>query len=483
MTPEAEWTPMAATSDLDLLDDALVERARAGDRRAFDALYGRHASAAWGLALAVTRDPASAEAAVSSGFASALARSVPADPAALAASTDTARAAVLRATRRAAIDAHLAQADTGSSTTTLALEATSPRVATIRAAFDALPERWRSVLWLVDVAGGSIEDAAKVLDMTPTSLRALADRARLGFQEQVLLTGVRHPSPTDCRRTTDRLTDYASGSLDGRDATQVRTHLDGCAECRNRLAALDDLVPVLRGASLALPLLLADVAVARWMARHKRSLGPLRLGMPGGEPMPVWAQRTFAGAVAAFVALGIAGATLLAGRGQGSGRDVVARPASGESALGEPAPTDLDGGGLASLPTTPPALARTTPAAEIGSAVSLARTDEPTDGLPTVSNPPPRLVVDPPADPDPAPAAGQVLTVDIPGVVGITVGDECTGAQILGTALGCPPSTAGGPLTLITPLTPAPAKAPAAAPSSTTDLTSLLERPLSLLGL
>ncbi|MEX2293546.1 MAG: zf-HC2 domain-containing protein [Acidimicrobiales bacterium] len=466
---------MAAYLDLDLQpDDALVQSARTGDRRAFDELYRRHATASWGLALAVTRDPLAAETAVAGGFAHTLARAGHTEP---GASTPRAGVALLRATRRAAIDATPAQVADGSGGTVLDLKATSPRVATIRAAFDALPERWRSVLWLVDVQGGDVEDVAQVVDVTPGSAGALLERARLGFQEQVLLTGLRRSSPHDCRRTTDRLTAYASGALGERDAARIRTHLDGCAGCRGRLAALDDLVPVLRGTLLALPLLLADGAATRWARSLTRNLGPLRLGMPGGEPMPPWAQRTFAGAVAAFVALGIAGATLVAGRGQGSGRDVVARPANGESALGEPAPTDLDGDPLSSLPTSPPGVTRATPAAEIGGAVALPRTDGSLGVVPDVAGPP-----DPTAPPPVAPDdAGQVLTVDIPGVVGITFGDDCTGAQVLGTAVGCPPPAGDGPLTLITPLTPAPSAASASTESSR--LASLISKPLSLLGL
>lgn len=439
---------MAVNPDLDLLDDdALAARARDGDRGALDVLYRRHAPAAWGLALAVTREPVAAEAAVAAGFAGALARSE-------SSASEAARSALLRATRRAAIDAVPAPATAGGVPLGLAVDAVSPRVATIQAAFDALPERWRSVLWLVDVEGGAREDVARVIEISPESVDALLDRARLGFQEQVLLTGLRAPSPRDCRRTTDRLAAYASGALPERDAARVRSHLDGCDACRGRLAALDDLVPVLRSVRLALPLHLAETAAARWSASLGRNLGPLRLGLPGGQPMPVWAQRTFAGAVAAFVALGIAGATLLAGRGQGSGRDVVARPAGGESALGEPAPTDLDGDPLSSLPTTPPLAARPSSAPEIGTAVALPRTDG-VGVVPDVDAPiaaPP--TVDPPAEPEPEAGAEQVLTVDIPGVIGITYGDDCSGAQVGGNALGCAPTAGDDPLTLITPLTP-----------------------------
>lgn len=456
---------MAAERDIELLQDrTLADSARRGGREAFDELYRRHARAAWRLALVVTRDGAAAEAAVAGAFRATLARTPDRAPGAV---DDGLRVTLLRATRRAAIDAvtdaaahptsHLIA---GPATAPQPLHAFEPRVAVIRRAFDALPERWRSVLWLVDVEGFSTFDAARVIRVAPGAAGPLMERARLGLQEQVLLTGLRHPSPVNCRRTTDRLTGYVADSLAPSDEAQVRGHLDRCAACRGRLAALDDLVPVLRSTSLALPLYLGDDAAARWANSLVRDSGPLHLVMPGGQPMPAWAQRAFAGALAAVIALGITGATIIAGRGRSSGRDVTIRPvtADGESALGgNPGLSDLElsGRGFVAPTTgagTGPAVAAATPN---WSGAALPRTSGSTSSpvydqgtvlppaLPSTGTTPPSA----PA-PGPTPSSDAVVTVVIPEVVGITVGPSCTGIDLGGTVLGCEPPATPDPITI-----------------------------------
>ncbi len=459
---------MAAERDIELLQDrTLADSARRGGREAFDELYRRHARASWRLALLVTRDGAAAEAAVAGAFAATLARTPDLAPGAV---DDGFRVTLLRATRRAAIDTITDAADTGAHSTAgparapQPLHAFEPRVAVIRQAFDALPERWRSVLWLVDVEGFSTFDAARVIRVAPAAAGPLMERARLGLQEQVLLTGLRHPSPADCRRTTDRLTGYVADALTARDEAQVRGHLDHCAACRGRLAALDDLVPVLRSTSLALPLYLGEDAAARWATSLVRDSGPLHLVMPGGQPMPAWAQRAFAGAVAAVIALGITGATMIAGRGRSGGRDVTIRPvtADGESALGgTPGLSDLDLSGRGFVaPTTGTGSAPA--AAVVASTANRSGAALPRTGGATSSpiddqgaTPPPALpspgITPPPGPapaPGPAPSSDAVVTVAIPDVVAITVGPSCNGIDLGGTVLGCDPPAAPAPITI-----------------------------------
>jgi hypothetical protein len=37
----------------------------------------------------------------------------------------------------------------------------------------------------------------------------------------------------------------------------------------------------------------------------------------------------------------------------------------------------------------------------------------------------------------------------VEGVLGLTVGDECTGVEIAGTVIGCAPATTGAPVEVI----------------------------------
>jgi len=457
---------MAAAQDRHLLaDHALAASARRGVRSAFDELYGRHALAAWRLAVVVTRDVDEAGEVVANAFASTLTRASDVDATTPAPSF---RVALLGATRRCAIDVVSQRGSRGVAPPDVpVLDALEPRVAVIRRAFEELPERWRSVLWLIEVDGVASTDAAHVVHVAPTAIAPLLERAHHGFQEQVLLIGIGASARSACRRTSDRLTDYRVGSLVEGDEAQVRSHLDGCEACRARLASLDDLIPVLRGAGHPLPVALADVAAARWSAALVVDAGPLRLALPGGQPMPVWAQRAFAGVVAGVVALGITGATMIAGRGRSGGRDVVARPAlaGGESALGTGlSDLDLSDGGLAALPTTPPASGA--PAAQT-SAPALPRTDGPSsaDASPPAASAPPLATGDgaveqsatdgaPPAEAPPSGSgSSQSVTIGVDGVGWVTIGPDCQGGELFGQGGGScsPPPEGGDPVTVSVP--------------------------------
>jgi trimeric autotransporter adhesin len=52
--------------------------------------------------------------------------------------------------------------------------------------FRALPERWRTILWYLEVEGHSTQTAADMLGMTPNSTAALAYRARAGLRSEYL---------------------------------------------------------------------------------------------------------------------------------------------------------------------------------------------------------------------------------------------------------------------------------------------------------
>jgi hypothetical protein len=54
----------------------------------------------------------------------------------------------------------------------------------------------------------------------------------------------------------------------------------------------------------------------------------------------------------------------------------------------------------------------------------------------------------PPATPAAEPAVE--VTVGIDGVLGLTIGEQCTGLELAGTVMGCEPLTTGAPLEIIT---------------------------------
>lgn len=458
---------MVAERDLRLLQDhVLVDSARRGGVAAFEELFRRHGVSAWGLAVAVTRQADAAERAVVGAFSAALGGTSPALQAGR-----SARPRLLAAVRHAAVHADGEAASEG--TGGLHLHSTAPSIALVRRAFAALPERLRSVVWLVDVQGASLEETAEVLEVAPAAVAALADRARLGLHEQILHDGLRPPSPLACRRTSELLDAYVSDALDTAKERRVRRHLDGCDACRERLSALDDVVPALRNVVLGLPVTLLDAARDRWSASIVRDKGPLGLALPGREPVPVWAQRALAGAVGAVVALGITGATILAGRGSRNGADSARQTTAesplggeGESALGSSLDDlILDGPGFVtpSMGTAGAASADAGGAdgARSGDPLPSTRGGSPEGGVtlprsggstgPSGTTPPPTTpppTTPPTTPPPPPPASGGQVTVGVGGVATVTIGEDCTGADVLGTVVGCAPTTSDDPVTL-----------------------------------
>ena len=463
---------MGVDREIRLLQDrVLVDGARRGGAEAFEELYRRHAGAAWRLALAVTPHHDVAGEALVHAFALTLAG--PGAPPTLAGGM---RVPLLNATRNAA-------ADGGDRRPAAAPGGPEPRA---MASFRALPERSRSAYWLVDVEGVSPGDAAQVLGLGTEAGEPLVDRARKALREQVVRSDLRD-APLDCRRTAERLAPYSAGELVARDEARVRQHLDGCPDCQDRLAVLDDLAVRLRRVVAPLPASLAGQATRRWQATLPRDVGPLRLRLPGGAPVPAWMERTAAAVLAGAIALGVTGAILAGGRNRSRSDDLVRDAQSaqgvddGESAMGDGlSDLVLDGDGF-----VPPAAGATgaagaeAPAAAGGATGALARGDSAlprqggggttgTTGPGSGTGDDDPITPTDPGDPPPPPpppgsedGSAAQLTVGVGDTVVVGVGETCTGAIVAGTSLGdCEPSTTsesplavdadGGPLGSLT---------------------------------
>jgi DNA-directed RNA polymerase specialized sigma24 family protein len=499
---------MGAVTDIKLLNERnLTERARQGDRAAFDELAARHVSVAWGLAGAVTRHPGLAVDATAAGVAAAFAEQ------ARESSTGTATASalvpLLRATRHAALDGP-SDPTAELSAVTVSAPALDQRAVLVREAFHALPERWRSALWLAEVERLDTPVATAALELAPGELTTLVERATSGLGQQLLSGGMRAAAGSECDRTVERLPGYMVDDLSERDVLRVRKHLDGCERCRQRVAALDDLLSLLRQCTVPVPDPLVAEARRRWAAAVVPAAGPLGLVLPGGRTLPVWVERAVAGTAAAVVTLGITGALITSG-GKGSRlpdaaprTSVAAAPISGsgsgdgESALGAaPGLSEVDlepgnsvpvpGGSSTGRAATPsgssaPSSVHTSGGSS-GSADDTARSITGTEGAassgavtpagststttPTTTTSPSST---PPAAPSPTtntpPPAPQPVpsdaTLDL-GLLSITLGD-CSNLTVLGTPLGCTPTATSTPT------------------SPTTDLGGALLDPLGLGG-
>lgn len=431
---------MTAAADTGFLHEReLAEHARHGSQRAFDELFRRYGPGTWRFALAVSRDPAVAAGAVVAAFASTL------STAPGTATNIPVRIQLLTAARHASFDPALQPVAVG------VHGALAPSA--VRDAFGALPERWRSALWLVVGERLATHEAGPALGVPAASVAPLALRARAGLREQIVTTYAEAVDDDDCRHAAERLVDYGAGQLAARESGRVRRHLDGCERCQGLLVELDDVIPALR-AALPFPIALAAATESRWRASLVHSPGPLGLAFRG-RPVPAWAERTVASAAAAVIALGIASAVLVAGRGtrvrdDGLARSVTAESpfggADGESAAG--GTIDLDGGLPKPTSTTAADGHGVARPVERGAAVLTAPI-----APPAVTTPAPVVVA--PSTPTPSaprdtPEPAVEVIVAVEGVLGITVGDQCTGLELAGTVIGCAPATTGEPVEVIT---------------------------------
>jgi RNA polymerase sigma factor (sigma-70 family) len=244
-------------------EEELLVRAREGDRSAFGTLYLRHRDAARKVAGMCASSSADAEDAVAEGFARVFAalprmagRTIAFRPYLLTcvrnAATDR-----LRRERRIDLRESLPETPAGLQADDVALLGLERNL--VGEALQALPARWRTVLWLTEVEGLSPAEVSSRIGIKPNAVAALAYRARKGLREAYLQAHLRAEASVECRSTVARLGNYVRGELPERDKLTVQAHLDQCAKCRCRRDELTDVNATLRNAFLPVPLLLAGV--------------------------------------------------------------------------------------------------------------------------------------------------------------------------------------------------------------------------------
>lgn len=128
------------------------------------------------------------------------------------------------------------------------------------AAFRALPERWRRVLWHTEVEGRTPAELGAVLGLAPNAVAALAYRAREGFRQAYVQAHLREHRADGCEECLSRLGGYVRDGLSVRDLRKVVTHLAGCRACSELVAELASVNGVLR----------SPTAPARGSARRDR---------------------------------------------------------------------------------------------------------------------------------------------------------------------------------------------------------------------
>ncbi|MGK4582390.1 sigma-70 family RNA polymerase sigma factor [Kitasatospora sp. HPMI-4] len=311
-------------------DAELTELVRAGDDRAYEELYRRHADSVRRYARTCCRDSFTAEDLTGEVFARTLQalRSGKGPDFAVRAYLLTAvrnvAAAWARSERReqlvddfttftqtSAATVDLDLADPGADSWAMAMA--DQRM--VMQAFVELPEDDRVVLWHTEVERESPKTVAVMLGKTANATAVQAHRARDRLATAFLQAHVSGSQAQDCEAYANRLGAYARGSLRKRAAAEVSRHVQECDRCT---AAYLELTEINSG---------------------------LRALLPGG--VLVWVGAGYFTAAAAAVGLGAAGATAVAGGAAGGTAGGGSATAGASGAAGSGGTAGGGGGGTA----------------------------------------------------------------------------------------------------------------------------------------
>lgn len=246
-------------------DAELVALAAAGEQAAFAELYRRHVDPARWAARGVAANAHDVADAVSDAFANVF-RIVRAGRYPEGADFQP---YVVTAARRAAIDQvrHSARTVSGGDdfddqSPSLAARPSERVVAVesaelVSRAFLGLPSHLRAVLFLTEVEGMPMREAAGLLGVTPNAAAQRAVRARARLRQRYLQAHLAPWAEARCRSTVDQLGAYVGDGLSRRDIRKVEAHLEDCETCRHRVTELQEIVTMLRRSVVQVP---ADVA-------------------------------------------------------------------------------------------------------------------------------------------------------------------------------------------------------------------------------
>ncbi|GAB1511934.1 sigma-70 family RNA polymerase sigma factor [Actinophytocola sp. KF-1] len=277
-------------------DRALLERLRAGEDAAFGELFSRHSAAVHRLALGLVNDRAEADDLTAEAFfrvLQAIRRG--------AGPVDNVRGYLLIVARRVAWEWSLRRKELPVSDEELTHRAPSDPDTSgqfternlIRRAFTSLPERWRRVLWKMEVEGERPAAVATNFGLSPNATAALARRARQGLRAAYLQAHLASErSAVGCRSVLEKLGAYTAGTTSGIERRRIRAHLSTCTSCTAMYAELRDIFVGLRPHTglAAVPV----VGVALWQ------LGATVKGLLASTKIQIGIAATSAAAVGAL---------------------------------------------------------------------------------------------------------------------------------------------------------------------------------------
>ncbi|MGW4110769.1 RNA polymerase sigma factor [Actinosynnema sp. NPDC004786] len=270
---------MAGDADF---DRELLARVRAGDDGAFGELFTRHADAVRRFALRHVREHAEADDLTAEAFFRVLQAIRRGNG-----PTDHVRTYLLTVARRVAWEWSGRRRDVPVEDEELSrrvepfpdVTASRPEHALISRAFTSLPERWRTVLWRVEVEGERPAAVAPAYGLSPNAMAALARRAREGLRAAYLQAHLAADAgPSACGSVVAKLGTYTAGGAQGAEHKRIRKHLRTCSSCNALHAELVEVCSTLRAhaASIAVPV--AATALLAPAALGPAALAPAALG-------------------------------------------------------------------------------------------------------------------------------------------------------------------------------------------------------------
>ena len=232
------------------VDRDLLARVREGDDSAYGELFSRHADAIRRFSFRHVREAAEADDLTAEAFfrmLQAIRRG--------SGPTDHVRTYLLTVARRVAWewsgrrrDVPVEDEELGRRVEPVGDNANSRAEHTlITRAFSSLPERWRVVLWRVEVEGERPATVAPHFGLSPNAMSALARRAREGLRAAYLQAHLAaDDGRSSCAAIRSKLGTYTAGGVQGVEQRRIRAHLDTCSPCSQLYTELNEVCSTLR---------------------------------------------------------------------------------------------------------------------------------------------------------------------------------------------------------------------------------------------
>ncbi|MDQ2583129.1 sigma-70 family RNA polymerase sigma factor [Saccharothrix yanglingensis] len=254
---------MAGDADF---DRELLARVRAGDDAAFGELFTHHADAVRRFALRHVREHAEADDLTAEAFFRVLQAIRRGNG-----PTEHVRTYLLTVARRVAWEWSGRRRDVPVEDEELSKRvepfpdatANRPEHTLISRAFTSLPERWRTVLWQVEVEGARPAAVAPSYGLSANAMAALARRAREGLRAAYLQAHLAEDTgPRACSSVVAKLGTYVAGGVQGTEHKRIRKHLRTCSSCNALHAELTEVCSSLRAHAAVAAVPVAATALA-----------------------------------------------------------------------------------------------------------------------------------------------------------------------------------------------------------------------------